>query len=342
MAAATSKHAVAAINVERFVVTHRYGGPDRVVCRSSAFGYLAMLRATPSGRGAMDLALTVNRQPGRLWAFLQFPLTRIVIAVLALLLVIAVIQIGAKAAGIVPHTAAGVIVAVLIMVATLATYAAFVRVIERRSVVELGSAGAAPEFGAGLLLGVVLFSLTMLVLWSLGCVEITTAGGWLALGYPLLDALIAAVTEETLMRGVLFRIVEESLGSWIALALSAAVFGALHAFNPGATPTSSIAIALEAGVLLAAVFMVTRRLWMVMGLHTAWNFTEGGIFGASVSGGDAHGMLSSRFHGSDVLTGGAFGPEASIIAVLICLAAGVAFLWLARKRGHFVRPFWRR
>ncbi len=97
------------------------------------------------------------------------------------------------------------------------------------------------------------------------------------------------------MRGVLFRIVEESLGSWIALALSAALFGALHAFNPGATLTSSIAIALEAGVLLAAVFMVTRRLWMVIGLHTAWNFTEGGVFGASVSGGDAHGMLASQF-----------------------------------------------
>jgi hypothetical protein len=116
----------------------------------------------------------------------------------------------------------------------------------------------------------------------------------------------------------------------------------LHAFNPGATLTSSIAIALEAGVLLAAVFMVTRRLWMVIGLHTAWNFTEGGIFGASVSGGDAHGMLASRFHGPDALTGGAFGPEASIVAVLICLAAGILFLWIARRRRHFVRPFWAR
>jgi membrane protease YdiL (CAAX protease family) len=144
------------------------------------------------------------------------------------------------------------------------------------------------------------------------------------------------------MRGVLFRIVEGSFGSWIALAFSAVLFGALHAFNPGATLTSSIAIALEAGVLLAAVFMVTRRLWMVMGLHTGWNFTEGGIFGASVSGGNAHGMLASRFHGPDALTGGAFGPEASIVAVLICLGAGAAFLWLAWRRGRFVRPFWKR
>jgi hypothetical protein len=176
--------------------------------------------------------------------------------------------------------------------------------------------------------------------WLLGEVDFAVAGGWTAFGYPLLDAVIAAVTEEVLMRGVLFRIVEERLGSWIALVFSAVLFGALHAFNPGATITSSIAIAFEAGVLLAAVFIYTRRLWMVIGLHAAWNFTEGGIFGASVSGTDAHGVLVSQFHGPDVLTGGAFGPEASIVAVVICFAAGVFFLRRARSR--FVAPFWKR
>ena len=288
----------------------------------------------------MDATLAVNRRPGRLWAFLQFPLTRIVIAVVALALVIGVIQTTIKAMGVAPHSAPGVIGALLIIVATLATYAAFVRFVERRGVTELARSGAASELGAGFALGFALFALTMLVLWLLGQVEVVAAGGWTAFGYPLLDAVIAAVTEEVLMRGVLFRIVEESLGSWIALAFSAALFGALHAFNPGATVTSSVAIALEAGVLLAAVFMLTRRLWMVIGLHAGWNFTEGGIFGASVSGGDAHGMLASRFHGPDVLTGGAFGPEASIVAVLICLAAGAFFLW--RGRAHFVAPLWRR
>lgn len=288
----------------------------------------------------MQTTLAINRRPGRLWAFLQFPLTRIILAAIALVIVIGVIQASAKVVGIAPHSVAGVLIALLIIVATLATYAGFVRATERRDVAELSRTKAAPEFASGFVVGIALFALTMLVLWSFGVVDIEGAGGWHALGYPLLDALIAAVTEEVLMRGVLFRIVEERLGSWIALAFSAALFGALHVFNPGATLTSSIAIALEAGVLLAAVFMLTRRLWMVIGLHMAWNFTEGGIFGASVSGGEAHGMLTSRFHGPDVLTGGAFGPEASIVAVVICLAAGVAFLWLAWRRGNFVRPFW--
>lgn len=288
----------------------------------------------------MDATLAVNRQPGRAWAFLQFPLTRIVIAIVAIAIVPGVIQAAVKAAGVAPHSAAGVVGALLIIAGTLATYAAFVRVIERRRVTELGSTGAASELGAGFVLGFALFSLTMSVLWLLGVVDIVAAGSWTAFGYPLLDAAIAAVFEEALMRGVVFRIVEESLGSWIALAFSAALFGALHAFNRGATVTSSIAIALEAGVLLAAVFMLTRRLWMVFGLHAGWNFTEGGIFGASVSGGDAHGVFASHFHGPDALTGGEFGPEASVVAVVICFATGAFALWLARKR--FVAPFWKR
>ncbi len=144
------------------------------------------------------------------------------------------------------------------------------------------------------------------------------------------------------MRAIVFRIVEESLGTWTALALSASLFGFLHAFNPGATATSTAAIALEAGILLAAAFLFTRRLWMAIGLHAGWNFTEGGLFGASVSGGAAHGLLRSRFSGAPLLSGGAFGPEASIVAVLVCLTAGILLLARARRRGHFVQPFWRR
>ena len=69
---------------------------------------------------------------------------------------------------------------------------------------------------------------------------------------------------------------------------------------------------------------------------------EGGLFGASVSGGDSHGVLASKFHGDPLLTGGAFGPEASIVAVLICLTAGVVLLAVAHRRGRFVPPRWRR
>ncbi|HET7396509.1 MAG TPA: type II CAAX endopeptidase family protein [Gammaproteobacteria bacterium] len=284
----------------------------------------------------------INPGPGKLWRFLQFPITRIVIAILALMIVITVIQIGAKALHLSPHSPSGVLVALILIVAVITTYQCYVRLIERRLVGEYAFAGAVAEFSRGFLIGMSLFACTILVLWLCGAANISTGGGWRALGYPLLGALLAGVIEETLIRGVLFRIIEESLGSWIALALSAAVFGALHAFNPGATAVSSVAIALEAGILLAAVFMYTRRLWMAIGLHAAWNFTEGGIFGASVSGTDAHGLLTSTFSGSTWLTGGKFGPEASIVAIIVCLTAGVIFLWLAGKRHFIAPPVWRR
>ncbi len=293
--------------------------------------------------GARERAIpAVNRPPGRWWKVLQFPVTRLLLAAAALLLWAAAVELGATALRIRPEGALGMALGGLLAAGTLAVYAAYVRLVERRAVVELGTAGALPEFAGGALVGAALFSTTMLVLWMLGAWRPLGVNGPGALLLPLVGAIVAACVEEVLMRGVLFRILEESLGSWIALGLSAAIFGLLHAFNPGAGVVSTLAIALEAGVLLAAAYMYARRLWLVIGLHASWNFAEGGIFGASVSGSQAHGLFTGRFRGSEALTGGGFGPEASIVAVLVCLAAGTAYLVLARRHGRVVRPFWRR
>src|SRR5215468_7367401 len=223
-----------------------------------------------------------------------------------------------------------------------ALYIGYVRLVERRRVDELSGPGAVTELARGLIFGASLFAATIAVICLLGACAVERGDGSSVIGL-FIGAAVAAIIEETLMRAILFRIVESSLGTWAALLLSAALFGVGHAFNPGATVVSTLAIALEAGVLLAAALILTRRMWLAFGLHAAWNFTEGGVFGAAVSGFDhAHGLLRSRFHGDPGITGGAFGPEASIIAVAICLAAGCALLVLARRRGRFVAPFWRR
>ncbi len=224
----------------------------------------------------------------------------------------------------------------------LALYIGYVRLIERRRVDELRGPGAVTELARGLILGGSLFAATLAVIWLLGGCTVERGDGSGMIGL-LAGAVVAAIVEETLMRAILFRIVESSLGTWAALVLSAALFGVGHAFNPGATVASTLAIALEAGVLLAAALVLTRRMWLAFGLHAAWNFTEGGVFGAVVSGfSHAHGVLRSSFHGSPLVTGGAFGPEGSIVAVVICLAAGCVLLILAHRHGRFVPPFWRR
>lgn len=288
------------------------------------------------------MSTPINRRPGRLWSFLQFPVTRILILCVLLVSVAVLVQVAARALGIKPASMAGLAPAALSIVAVLAVYCAGVRVLEQRRVMELGARRAGAGLLIGLVTGMLLFAAVMLILVWLGVGAVTAAQGWRALPVALATALAAAVLEETLIRGVLFRIVEESLGSWITLALTAALFGALHGFNPGASLQSTTAIALEAGVLLAAVYMYSRTLWMPIGLHAGWNFTEGGLFGASVSGGSAHGMFASHFHGSDLLTGGAFGPEASVVAVLVCLTLGVTFMYLSKRRGNVVPPRWRR
>jgi len=289
----------------------------------------------------MNMIPVVERRPGTLWKVLQFPATRIVLAIGSIVGCIVLLQGAGRALHVAPESGWGRVLGLVLIAGVCLVYAAYVRAIERRPVVELALRDGPAAFGKGFVVGAALFSATILELWVIGVYRVVAVFGVDALLAPLVAALIAGFVEEIVFRGVLFRIVEESLGSWLALGLTAVAFGLVHAFNHGATWVSTLAIALEAGVLLGAVYMFSRRLWTCIGLHCAWNFAEGGVFGASVSGGKASGLLGARFHGPDILTGGSFGPEASAVAVLVCLAAGVAFVQLARRRGYVVRPFWR-
>lgn len=228
----------------------------------------------------------------------------------------------------------------LLAVAALLGYYGFVRVVERRPVIELFSRGWPVELLAGLGLGAALFGLVIGVLDLLGHYSVAAVNGAAFLLPVLTLSIMAGVTEELLVRAVVFRLLEGWLGSWLALAFSALLFGALHLANANATWLSSAALALEAGVLLAAAFMATRRVWLAIGVHIAWNFTQSGIFGVATSGVDRAGYLDGRLQGPAALTGGAFGPEASVVAVAVCLAAGLLLLRLSIRRGHIVRPAW--
>ena len=159
----------------------------------------------------------------------------------------------------------------------------------------------------------------------------------------LVIAIVSGTIEETLFRGILLRHLEKLIGTSGALAITSALFGLVHIVNPDATWFSSFAIALEAGILLGAAYLYTRRLWLAVGIHAAWNFTQGWVFSVPVSGGDAPlGLLITRRVGPDWLTGGAFGLEASVPALVMATGAGIVLLVLAHRRGHFIAPIWRR
>lgn len=281
----------------------------------------------------------------RVWRVVHFPLVLLVVAIAMLALSgllsgainVAVAGRGGRLPG-APITGAieGALFVSLV-------YWLFVRFVERRRrVEELGGRGWFAELGAGWLAGIVLFSVVFAIIYALGGYRILGTNPPGVLLVPFVLSLCTGVVEEIVLRGIFFRLIERLLGSWIALALSALLFGAAHLGNPNATWFAGLAIALEAGVMLAALYMVTRRLWAAIGLHAAWNFAQGAIYGIAVSGFPATGLLRPETIGSDLLTGGHFGAEASLPSIAVDTAFGVALLVVAVRRGRIVAPMWSR
>ncbi len=223
-----------------------------------------------------------------------------------------------------------------------AAYVAYVHRIERRPVTELALPGAGRELGSGVVLGVALFTIAIGTLALLGNYSVHGRHDLSIVAIPLVAAIGTGFIEEIVFRGIVFRIVEGALGTWIALMLSSAIFGLLHLVNPHATLQGAVAIVFEAGVMLAAAYVLTRRLWLPIGFHAGWNFTQGGIFGVSVSGQASGGLLDGTLSGPEWLSGGVFGVEASIVTFVLGVALGAALLVMAWRRGRFIAPYWRR
>ncbi|HVV63896.1 MAG TPA: CPBP family intramembrane glutamic endopeptidase [Rhizomicrobium sp.] len=222
------------------------------------------------------------------------------------------------------------------VLALLVLYWLLVRSMEHRPALELSLRKAPALIPLGVLVGAGLFASTIAVLALMGVAYVDGFAPERSLVAATNMAILAGVGEELVFRGALFRICEEMFGTLVALLVSAALFGAIHLANPGATPASGAAIALEAGLLLAACYAAARSLWLPIGLHFGWNFAESGIFGSVVSGNAFKGLFHTTLSGPETLTGGRFGPEASAVAVAICALAALAFLLVAVRRGEWV------
>jgi membrane protease YdiL (CAAX protease family) len=229
--------------------------------------------------------------------------------------------------------ATGLLSAVL----TILTYRWVVRRTERRDVTEL--AGGGSRFFVGMLIGAAMFVAVAVNLAFNAGFHINGIGS-VPNTFGILGFMAAAaVTEEVLFRGVLFRILEEKIGTYLSMLLTGAAFGAIHLFNEDATLWGALAIAVEAGFMLAACFAATRNLWVPIGLHFAWNFLLAGIFSLTSSGnGLGKGLLDVTISGPEVFTGGEFGPEGGVAAVGAGVLLTVIFLVMAHRRGHIIRP----
>jgi hypothetical protein len=290
---------------------------------------------------------TIAMPPGHPFRLLQAPLARLLLF-FTLLKVFQWIEGQVWTAlglpgGFIPFRDTTVLMEALRLAPIVLAYWLLARLVERRRLDELAPARALPHLLIGLVGGALCFSLIVAALWALGAFVVDGVNrdvDWL--GPILVMGVGAGVGEEIISRGVIFRIVEEGLGTWAALLISAAVFGGLHLWNPNATPWSALAIALEAGLLFGLIYHLTRSLWVCMGAHAAWNIAQGPFYGIPVSGFEQRGVLASHMQGPAWLTGGAFGAEASVVALCICSVVTAVCLAVAVRRGSLVPPPWRR
>jgi uncharacterized protein len=228
-------------------------------------------------------------------------------------------------------------------IAMLGMYGLMVHYCERRQVTELALKPAARELGLGLLMGFGLYTLCMVVLMLTGNYRIHGVGDWQVLISGMSIALATGVFEELLFRAGVFRLAEEWFGTWWALIISSLVFGYTHMGNEAANLQGIISISLWAGALLAGCYLLTRRMWLGIGLHAAWNYTQGSVYSGIVSGNaPPNGYFKSALQGPEWLTGGSFGVEASALALLVCGSVAAWMVVAAKRRGHVMPPFWTR
>ena len=218
-------------------------------------------------------------------------------------------------------------------------YWAYANRVERREVNELGGSGALAEWTRGAGLGVVLGLLTLAPLGGLGVYRIEGSGDAFPLLKQIPEMLLVSVFEELLIRGVIFRIAENAWGSRRALVLSTVVFVAAHL--PGEISLMGVLVTAAASLAFTAAYQLSRRLWLPMGMHFAWNYLFSAVFSVPVSGHAAKGWLHGSMSGPDWLSGGAYGVEASATALLVWAVAAMLLLRRAYARGQFVPRFHR-
>jgi membrane protease YdiL (CAAX protease family) len=213
-------------------------------------------------------------------------------------------------------------------------YWAYVNRVERRVVAELSGAGALYEWARGAGLGVLLGLLTLAPLWGMGVYRIEGVGDAFPLAKQMPEMVLVSVFEELLIRGVIFRIAEQAWGSRRALLLSTVIFVAAHL--PGGISVMGVLVTAAASLAFTAAYQLSRRLWLPMGMHFAWNYLFSAVFSVPVSGHEAKGWVQGTMSGPEWLSGGTYGVEASATALLVWAVAAVLLLRSAHARGKFL------
>jgi uncharacterized protein len=277
---------------------------------------------------------------------LHFPLTKITIAIIVC---VGIYGIGQFALGQLLDLTAldkeikNLVIGIVASLLAIGSYVFLFQWYEKRPITELSTQNIGKHLLWGISIGFILQALTILVMYVKGGYTVVSVNPFLYIIPSLTMAFTSAIFEEILMRGIIFRLIEEKWGSYIALIISAIIFGALHLANPNSSIVAALGLAIQAGLSLAAAYIYTKNLWFPIAIHFAWNFTQSGIFGAVTSGNAMKKtLITSKIEGAEWFTGGAFGPEGSIQATLFCLVVTIILIFLSQKEGKIVPPYWQK
>lgn len=274
----------------------------------------------------------------------EFPLTAMLVAIAVIIGIVTLMQISyAYSDGLaLPEETKFLGSVLLLVVLSAAAYKLIIRRLGGKKHDDLPLAGAFKDTALGFVFGGMLISVCVALAAAFGVYRIEGSGEGTDLAtIVLLTGVYAGFFEELLIRGIILRWLEEMTGSWIALGISSLIFGFGHAWNDNATVFSSVAIAIEAGILLGGAYMLTRSLWLAIGIHAGWNVVQG-LWDVPVSGNDFDGVIAAELEGPSLLAGGGFGLEATIFALVVATGAGFWMLVLASRKGRIVKPMWSR
>ncbi|MBA4166606.1 MAG: CPBP family intramembrane metalloprotease [Chitinophagaceae bacterium] len=200
--------------------------------------------------------------------------------------------------------------------------------IDRRSFTSIGLSFAHfyPGGLIGFLSGLFLVCMGGLIIYLMGGLQWTDILFTNDIFSSMSIMLLVAFSEELVFRGYILRNLMKSFNPWLSLAISAFLFALVHIMNPGIPVVGVINIVLG-GLVLGITFMNTRNLWMPVLFHFSWNFFQGPVLGFPVSGLAFRTILSTTLSGNDLITGGSFGFEGSVICTVLLLVAFLIFLF---------------
>ena len=223
-----------------------------------------------------------------------------------------------------------------------------VKVIEKRSFSSIGfnKNNWLKKYSLGFLIGLAMMSIIVLILLPFGYITVDKnpiqpvgVSAIASVLVILFGWIIQGATEEIVTRGWLLNVLSTKYNIGVGLLISSTLFGLMHLTNPNVNYIAVINIILV-GLFYGLYVIKTNDLWAVCGMHSAWNFAQGNIFGFKVSGLDVSvgSLIDLNLVGSDFVTGGIFGPEAGITATFILLASIGILLFIDKKRYFSNKP----